>query len=225
MAALFPTSLYTASAPTLDPTLTQTEWNQIVYEVEALEAELGTTPSGTALTVATFLTALSTGAGLTATGHGALGTAATHPFSGLSGTFTAAQHGALGTAATHPFSGLTGTFTMAQHGGMTSTAASHGYTALTNIWADAVFVTINTGGSPGNTALVTIPAGKLAAAPTWGVLQEQYTGAYAVSAALQGLFVFGSVSQTPTQAHFRVSTLDGTNVTSGDHLCSVIVGV
>jgi hypothetical protein len=130
MTAQFPTALYSSDTTILNETLTQTEWSQVVYEVEAIEAELGPTPSGTALTVATFLTALSTGAGLTATGHGALGTAATHPFSGLTGTFTAAQHGALGTAATHPFSGLTGTFTAAQHGALT-TAATHPFSGLT----------------------------------------------------------------------------------------------
>jgi hypothetical protein len=246
MAALFPTSLYSTDATILNTSLSQTEWQQVAYEIAALEATLGTTPSGTATTVATFLTALSTGAGLTATGHGALGTAATHPFSGLTGTFTAvqhgaiptggthpfsaltgtftaAQHGALGTAATHPFSGLTGTFTMAQHGVLSGTAASHPASALTNIYGTTV-VTTPTGGAPRSRVTVPIPAGVFSAVPQWGIIvaDGNYAGASAMSL---GAYEQSNVANSVTSAVFVVYHLDGSNYASGIERFNVLVGL
>jgi hypothetical protein len=236
MPAQFPTSLFTTDATILNTSLSQTEWQNICYEVEAIEAELGTTPSGTATTVATFLTALSTGAGLTATGHGALGTAATHPFSGVTGTFTAAQHGALSTAGTHPFSGLTGTFTAAQHGAMT-TAGTHPFSGLTGTLAAAQhgflgseaahsFLSLSSslyatyalatpsGGSNRSYFAVAIPAGIFSAKPLWGLAANSDSTLFPYSSLGHCGYDYASIGNSATQVYFIITRTDGNFATT-----------
>jgi hypothetical protein len=121
-AAFFPSALYTTNADILNSSLTRGEWQQVAVEIESIEAELGTDPSGTAfLTVASRLNAIMTGQTLSATGHSSiLSTAASHPFSAITGTVSTSQ---INTSLTYGGGWIGGT--------VTSTAGSIVATALT----------------------------------------------------------------------------------------------